>query len=109
MKLAHDAGPKTWIIPLVSEQDGRKADTSRWWESDTIMLITALRGGHMVHLLFYERDDDRESVPYGSEFGAGLDDLPMGTEFHITHRAGGDDYDRVWTLERLVGLPSDRV
>ena len=68
MKLgAHDAGPKTWIIPL-ARTDGRKPDTNRWWESESILLITALRGGDMVHLLFYDRDDDGENLPYGSEF-----------------------------------------
>ena len=96
----HDTGPEAWILPLVSE-NGRRPDASRWWESKRLMLIT---GGDVVHVLLYHRDDDEELVPYGSENGIGLDDLPAGTDFHITHThcGKGGKYDRVWTLDKIA-------
>ena len=101
-------GPRTWITPLVGEDD-REPDTKRWWESERIMLVTSLRSGDMVHMLFYDRDDDEEMDPWGHGLGLGPDDLPMGTEARIYHSAEGDDYSRVWTLTDFMGLPSDRV
>ena len=108
MKLSHDVGPKTWITPLVGE-DGREPDTERWWESESILLITSVRGGHMVHMLFYDRDDDEDMEPWGHKLGLGPDDLPMGAEAHVYHSAEGNVYGRVWTLTNFIGLPSDRV
>ena len=108
MKLSHDIGPKTWITPLVGE-DGGEPNTERWWESEGILLVTSVRGGDMVHMLFYDRDDDEDMEPWGHDLELGPDDLPMGTEAHIYHSAEGDDYSRGWTLGKLVGLPSDRV
>ncbi len=108
MKMTPDIGPRTWITPLVGE-DGGEPNTERWWESDRILLVTSLRGGHMVHMLFYDRDDDEETDPWGRELELGPDDLPMGTEARIHHSAEGDDYGRVWTLTNCVGLPSGRV
>ena len=106
MKLSHDVGPRKWLTPLVGE-DGREPDTTRWWESERILLVTSLQGGDMVHLLLYDRDDDEEMVPWGHELGP--DHLPLGTEDRIHHCAKGEDYSRVWTLDRLIGLPADRV
>ncbi len=108
MKIIPDIGPRTWITPLV-EHDGGEPDTERWWESDRILLVTSVRGGDMVHMLFYDRDDDEQEVPWGHELGLGPDNLPMGAKARLTHRAEGDEYDRVWTLDRIIGLASDRV
>ena len=95
-------------MPLVGE-DGGEPNTERWWESDQILVITSLRGGDMVHMLFYQRDDDEEDVPWGHELGP--DHLPLGTKDRLYHRAedDDDDHDRVWTLYRLIGLPSSLV
>ena len=108
MKVTLNLGPKTWITPLVGE-DGHEPDTERWWESERILLVTSVRGGHMVHMLFYDRDDDEDMEPGGHDLELTPDDLPMGTGARIHHRAEGDEYDRAWTLDRFIGLPSDRV
>ena len=105
MKIVPDIGPRTWITPLVGE-DGGEPNTERWWESERVLLVTSLRGGDMVHMLFYDRDDDEDVEPWGHELGLEPDDLPMGADAHLTHSAEGD---RVWTLTNLIGLPSDRV
>ena len=102
MKLSHDIGPKTWITPLVGE-DGGEPNTERWWESERLLLVTSVRGGDMIHMLLYDRDDDEDMEPWGHELGLGPDDLPMGTKARIYHA------DRVWTLDKLIGLPTDRV
>ncbi len=106
--MAEPIGPRTWIIPLVGE-DGSEPDAERWWECDRILLVTSVRSGHMVHMLFYDRDDDEDMDPWGHGLGLGPDDLPMGTQDHIYHSAEGEDYSRVWTLDNLIGLSSDRV
>ena len=102
MKIKPDIGPQTWITPLVGE-DGRDLDTEHWWKSERILLVTSVRGGDMVHLLFYDRDDDEEQVPWGHEIEIGPDDLPLGANTRIT------EHDRVWTLSDFIGLASDRV
>ena len=53
-------GPRTWMLPLVHEQEGEEADTTRWWESDRLVLVTAIQGADMVQMCFDDRDDNRE-------------------------------------------------
>ena len=103
MKLVAETGPRTWILPLIHERDGEGADSERWWESDRIVLVTSLQDGDMVHLCLYDRDDDVENEEIDADF------LPLGIAARIDHKADGDDYSRVWTLERVVGLPVARV
>ena len=103
MKLVAETGPRTWILPLIHEWDGEEADAERWWESDRIVLVTSLQGGDMVHLCFYQRDDDCEIEERE------LDDLPLGIASRFYHDAEGDEHTRAWTLERVVGLPVDRL
>ncbi len=108
METGADKGPKTWMAALDGEGGG-EPDTRHWWESDRILLVTSLRSGENVHLLFYQRDDAEQNVPWGQVRGLGSDYLPKGADFRIKHRAEGDDHDRIWTLDNLVALPPERV
>ena len=97
-------GPRTWILPLIhEEEEGREADTTQWWASDYILLVTTVQGADMVQLCFYQRDDDCEIEERD------LDDLPLGIESRLFHEVDGETHGRVWSLDRIVGLPVDRL
>ena len=87
-------GPRTWILPLIHEEEGREADTTQWWASDYILLVTTVQGADMVQLCFYERDDDCEIEERDP------DDLPLGIESRLFHEVDGETYGRVWSLDR---------